>query len=90
MLLDLLGAPDGVFGLPEIRRQPTPDEFTCPCGIIRLTIREPDDAATTVAGVLDNRPHVGAKQDVDGVIFEDGGAVSQLTEVAADILFNAA
>jgi hypothetical protein len=53
-------------------------------------IREPNDAAETVSRVLEDRPHVGGEQDVDWLIFEEGGAVSQSIEVTTRILFDVA
>src|SRR5579864_2520170 len=90
MLVDVLGTTRGVFRLPEIRRQATPDQSALNTGIIGLTISEPDDATATVVSILENRPHISAEQDVNGAVFEQGGAVSQSIEVTTHILFNAA
>ena len=45
MLVDLRGAPDGIFEPSEIRRQASKDKFTRRSIIISLTMEEIDDAA---------------------------------------------
>ena len=90
MLVNVLGTTRGVLRFPEVRREATPDQFALDTGIVRWTIREPNDAAETVSRVLEDRPHVGGEQDVDWLIFEEGGAVSQSIEVTTRILFDVA
>src|ERR1700676_5339939 len=90
MPVDLLGTTRGVFRLSEIRRQATPDQSAPHTGIIGVTISEPDDATATVVCILENRPHIGAEQDVNWPVFEQGGAVSRSIEVTTRILFDAA
>jgi hypothetical protein len=90
VLLDRLRAPHPISWFPEIVRETGPDYFSGQSRIKHVAITESHDLAARVRRILNYRPHIDAKQDVDWTIFNYNSIISQATEVTARELFDVA
>src|SRR6266705_4350711 len=90
MLGDGLGPPTCVIGSPKVGQKSYQYHLAGSVLIVGLAIQNTDSSDSTVAGILNHRPEIHAKQHVKRRAFEEGCLKPRATKMACGKLLDTA